>query len=464
MQATTNCLSQITTAKSQTDLFLTALNADLSDLAKYSNPQRLLRWQTDPNTNQEYLHEPSPSNLDTAAERGRALGQLAADIYWTTAYLSANIGYRGLDTLAGPIIRIIEPGSKVSGFLTDLLGDGKAFSDYMADVYEKEARENPYRYLGYDELNGICFRYSEKCTDKKTGIPYLNENYNGPKDTPGSEKDPGKGPFELPGLELNLDPTLPDDDLSGVDPNGPESGEIIEGSDGVLVTIDPDADPEAFLKACVKKEEAALIRSIGTTRIAIDEADSGPVTEVEKREDAERKLMMGMCDKEYFGKEYCDVWKQERWRVPVTPEMQQNLQTMQAIRFAACPRPGAGRLDLSCDKARKELDKRYVVDDLGVMVVGALFPAPQSPILKVAPLRINQAAWRPEKNTSSIFLPPVKVAAIGPITLPSVTRIGPPTARLPPFITLTTTRRPLTTPKLSTTIKIIPTRILTPTQ
>ncbi|KAK3987983.1 hypothetical protein QBC44DRAFT_399217 [Cladorrhinum sp. PSN332] len=465
MQATTNCMAQISASQAQTDAFLAGLNADLSDLAKYGNAQRVLRWKTDTKTGEEYLREPSPSNIDTAGERGREKGKLAADLYWTTAYLSANIGYRGLDALAGPIIRVIEPGGKVVGFLNDILGDGEAFANYMADVYDKEARENPYRYLGYDELSGVCYRYSEICTDTKTGIPYVNENYKGPPDTPGSEKDPGKGPFEVPKLELNLDPNLPDDDTTGVDPNGPDSGETIEGPDGILVTIDPDADPEAFLKACVKKEEAALIKSIGMTRLAINEMDAGPVTEAEKRHDAEIKLMMGMCDKEYFGKEYCDAWKQEKWRVPVTPEMHQNLQTMRAVRFAACPRPGAGRFDLSCDEARKELDKRYVVDELGVMVIGALFPASQSPIVRVAPLHFNPASsWRPGKNASGLFLPPVAVAAIGSVKLPSVTRITPAPTRLPGPNTLTTTRRPLTTPRLQTTIRAFPTRLITPTR
>lgn len=459
MQATTNCMAQISASQAQTDNFLAGLNADLSDLAKYGNAQRVLRWQTDITTGDQFIREPSPSDIDKAAERGREKGKLAADIYYTTAYLAVNIGYRGLDIVSPPALKLAEPGAGTADMLNSFLGDEKALADYLADVYEKEAREHPYRYLEWDELSGVCYRYAETCTDTSTGVPYLNTIDGGSKDTPGSEQtDPGKGPFELPALELNLDPTLPDDDTTGVDPNGPDSGGIIERPDGTAVTIDPDADPEAFLKACVKKEEAALIKSIGTTRIAVDELQSGPVTEAEKREDAERKLLMGMCDREYFGKEYCDVWKQEKWRVPVTPEMQQNLQTMRAVRFAACPRPGAGRLDLSCDEARKELDKRYAVNELGVMVVGALFPAPQSPILKVAPLQFDAgASWRTGKNPAGVFLSPVKVVTVGLVKLPSATRF-------PGLKTLTTTRRPFTTPRLTTTIRIIPTRLITPTR
>ena len=216
------------------------------------------------------------------------------------------------------------------------------------------------------------------------------------------------------------------------------------------------------MKACVASEERSIIRQVGSKRTIADA--HGPLTREEKKASAEWNLRRGLCDKVYYGEEYCAQWKQEKWRVLVDEQTQLNMEASRAARWAMCPRPGGETaLHMSCEKAKTELEKRYALDEMGSMLVGALFsPWVGPPMKRFAPVNLGRgivpvqgagklALYSSQKiNTDrvgvlgqvekpikgkGVFLSPVQlpVQAGKPIK-PTISRIVKP---------LTTTRRPV---------------------
>lgn len=213
------------------------------------------------------------------------------------------------------------------------------------------------------------------------------------------------------------------------------------------------------MKACVADEERTIMRQVGSMRTIAD--SRGPVTEQEKRTAAESNLRRGMCDKAYFGEEYCAQWKQDKWRVPLSPEIQSDMAAVRAMRLTMCPRPGGATTPISCEKAKQELDKRYAYNELGVMMTGALFsPWSGPPVKQFLPIEFGRrtitAGSSHSGGSASVFLVPVKVAALpslGVVKKPSLTRLP---------LTITTTMRPIVTPRPGRPLTTRLTRLVTP--
>ncbi|KAK0652505.1 hypothetical protein B0T16DRAFT_406299 [Cercophora newfieldiana] len=458
MQATINCMSQIEASQQQVAALTTALNADPSDMAKYGHSSSGgTKWVN--GKNGDYTRDPSPANIEVAADRGRKQGELAASVAWTTTYLAVTVGYGGIGQQID-LIGLSEFASGIGDMAVAALGTQAAYETVLGDMYEAHARQNPQYYVEEEEMTGICYRHERTCHDAN-GKEYFNNHYEAPDSSAPSVVKPGaEGAFGNPGSqELDTNPILESDDTSGVDPDGFwKEDNIMDIPDGTLTTIDPDHDPDAFLKSCVASEERTILRQIGSTRTVSD--SRGPVTEEEKRASAESNLRRGMCDKAYFGEDYCARWKQEKWRVPLDPEMQRDMVAVRAMRFAMCPRPGGATMGMSCEKAKQELDKRYALNELGTMMTGALFsPWSGPPVKQFLPVNFGRktaaAGGTHSSGSGAIFLPPVQVAVPPPpgFVRPSVTRLRE---------TFTTVFRPVVTPRPGSPLTTRLTRLVMP--
>ncbi|KAK0619097.1 hypothetical protein B0T14DRAFT_602987 [Immersiella caudata] len=441
MQATINCMSQIEASQQQIDALTAALNTDPSDMAKYGHSSSGTKWYN--GNDGEYRRDPSPADIEVAADRGRKQGELIAAVAWTTTYVAVTVGYGGIGQQID-LIGLSEFSSGVGDMALAALGGQAQYETALGDYYEAHARKNPQYYLEDEEITGICPRNGQVCRDAN-GKEYFNTMSETKDPSAPSVLEPGEeGSFGGPGsLELDTNPIPGGDDTSGVDPDGFwKEDNIMDIPDGTLTTIDPDRDPDAFMKSCVASEERTILRQIGSMRTVAD--SHGPVTEEEKRIAAESNLKRGMCDKIFFGEEYCARWKQEKWRVPLDPEMQSDMVAVRAMRLAMCPRPGGATMAMSCEKAREELDKRYALNELGVEMAGALFSPWAGPVVKqFLPLNFGRrtitAGGTLSGGPGAVFLPPVQIAA-----LPSGF-VRPTVTRLPQ--TFTTSFRTLVTPR-----------------
>jgi len=101
---------------------------------------------------------------------------------------------------------------------------------------------------------------------------------------------------------------------------------------------------------------------MGVIHKAWSELD-GPTTEAEKKEQKEVQLLMGICDKEYWGEAYCFKWKQENWSVPMDPELKDAVSGFAMVRQMLCPR-SSGSKEMDCKESGQELAKRYYMTDL----------------------------------------------------------------------------------------------------
>ncbi|KAK4445808.1 hypothetical protein QBC34DRAFT_471670 [Podospora aff. communis PSN243] len=413
MQATINCMSQIDASQQQIDALTDALNADPAEMAKYghSSSGGGTKWFVGKD-GEEYRRDPSPANIEVAAERGRRQGEVIAAVAWTTTYLAVTVGYGGIGAEID-LIGLSEFASGVGDMATAALGGQEQYERVFGDWYEARARRDPGGYLEEEEVTGVCPRRGK---NGETGAP------------------------------------------SVVESTAAEEDNIEDIPDGTLTTIDPDRDPDAFMKACVASEERTILRQVGSMRTVAD--SQGPVTEEVKRIAAESNLKRGMCDKAFFGEEYCSHWKQEKWRVPLDPEMQRDMAAVRAMRLAMCPRPGGATMAMSCEKAREELDKRYTLNELGIEMAGALFSPWAGPRVKqFLPLdfgrRTITAGGAKPGGSGTVFLPPVQVRAPLPpgFVRPTPTRLQE---------TFTTSFRPVVTPRPVSPVTTRRTRLVTP--
>lgn len=208
MQATVNCLSQIEASEQQITALTTGINADPSDMAKYGHSSSgSTTWIN--GKNGEYTRDPSPENIEVAAERGRKQGELVASVAWTTTFLAVTVGYGGIGQQID-LIGLSEFASGIGDMALAALGNQAAYETAIGDMYEAHARKNPQYYLEQEEMTGVCYRHEQVCHDTN-GKEYFNSHYEAKDPSAPSVVEPGEGgSFGDPGSqELDTNP-IPD--------------------------------------------------------------------------------------------------------------------------------------------------------------------------------------------------------------------------------------------------------------
>lgn len=145
--------------------------------------------------------------------------------------------------------------------------------------------------------------------------------------------------------------------------------------------MDPNTDPNQFLRECVRQEEQKIIQVTG----AEHKAEDLPLTEAEKLERAGQQLLLGFCDREVLGHDECRRWEETHHTEPLDPEAR--VVTRKVFgQMWACP----GRrltqenvLDLSpCEKALQDARSRFAMDPTWNVAVSNAF-APGKKTIKI---------------------------------------------------------------------------------
>ena len=213
MQATVNCMSQIEASEAQLSILTAAFNTNPSDMAKYGHSgSGGVNWVKDEKG--YHTQDPSPSDIEIAAERGRERGELAAAYGWSATHMAVKIGYGGIDTLI-PVLGLLEVGAGMADLLTATLGNQAAYEAVIGDMFEAHARKNPELYLTKEEITGDCYRHQKVCYDAD-GKEYFNNHYETSNTSPPSTIEPGPDDKFDPGNnKVDMNPILDGEFLLG---------------------------------------------------------------------------------------------------------------------------------------------------------------------------------------------------------------------------------------------------------
>ncbi|KAI5449140.1 hypothetical protein NCC49_005278 [Naganishia albida] len=164
-------------------------------------------------------------------------------------------------------------------------------------------------------------------------------------------------------------------DDEGLDPVLTDTPDIPDDENIARPMLDFDAKTQ--LTSCIEKASRDILKAIGTTDIAA--WYDMPKSEADLREEAERNLRFGLCDRAYWGEEYCRKWKFERDTEEIPPDMLAEMQERKkkhledqarGVNCDVAPRPGQETL---CHRVQQEIFKRYVVDDFTDKMVKSAF-------------------------------------------------------------------------------------------
>ena len=125
------------------------------------------------------------------------------------------------------------------------------------------------------------------------------------------------------------------------------------------------------LKKCIEDEERKLIDKIGTMDIAA--WYDVPKSDAEIKAEKDKQLKNGLCDKVYYGEDFCRKWKIERDSEEIPPDMQMDLDLFKQLRALSCPPNSHPERETFCHHVQQEVLKRYFVDDLGEKMVDRAF-------------------------------------------------------------------------------------------
>jgi hypothetical protein len=134
-----------------------------------------------------------------------------------------------------------------------------------------------------------------------------------------------------------------------------ESGEALDAQDELDIRRAlEDIEVKTAMEKCQAEEEANLWRTIGSSSF-VDNDLTGDISE----DTANRLLDQGICDRTYFGADYCIEWKNRLAEVPVDP-----LLIHEAVEWGNASQlcPVNVYLPRGC-VAKQELWKKYVVKE-----------------------------------------------------------------------------------------------------
>lgn len=166
------------------------------------------------------------------------------------------------------------------------------------------------------------------------------------------EKDPEKPPEEKPPPD-----NVSEDDSDGSGSEFDATAEDVDIKDDIEATpVLQDETTRTAMQRCQESEEQKLWKAIGVT-----ETDPNAQPLHDEADAAERLKRLGACDKQYYGEEACNEWKQDLWKEPLRPEEQDQLNGYKK-RSSVCPGNAVSRED--CNAAKQELFKHYVLPDV----------------------------------------------------------------------------------------------------
>lgn len=390
-QATINCMSKIDVSQKQEKMLLSALNADTSQISQYAlgaMPGVVKRDEAG-NT----LHF-SPSDQLKAMNIAQKRAESTARAFFEKIAPVQLFLVEQL-FLWSPLPEIGEVFSAASEKfeLEDKLNMLYNTEDHIHNMgiwYGVFAYDHPWTEV---EPTGVCPPHDPQCYDIKDGnwIPFGdNPDYTDPDVTKHhDEEGPDPDSFDTSDTELDMNPEKkePPPTHDGVDTppvEAPEDPEDIRAEDEGIVEPDAEAEKNLYMKQCVDNEEAKLIRQIGTVRKSNSEI---PVTEEDKKQNAERELQAGFCDKLYWGDSYCKGWKQDRWTTPMDSETLNTIDQIGYIQNWLC-RPSV-YTHIMCDLTKQELDKRYDMNQIWEKTTSVLFGINAPPIKHPVPIEFE---------------------------------------------------------------------------
>jgi len=257
--AATNCLAQIEASAEHTRLILTALNANVDDLAKYSSPSHKTPQKKRDENGNVYYEDASPSDREKAAKENKEreikkagenydmmVRVVGLCVEGTVAIIASKIP--GGNTAA----KLISP--PIAGFAGGLvegaiLGPKDEYVEKKGDRAFVDAYNDPEGHGA--KLTGTCEVKEQQCRDAD-GLPYKdNPHYDSGEGMSGDnhdDDDDNNDPFDSD-LDVGADPGT---ESPGGDDTGDNQAPIDELDKEI--TVDPNSDPEAYMRQCTSKE------------------------------------------------------------------------------------------------------------------------------------------------------------------------------------------------------------------
>ncbi|KAJ5465956.1 hypothetical protein N7530_009743 [Penicillium desertorum] len=166
----------------------------------------------------------------------------------------------------------------------------------------------------------------------------------------------------------------------------------VDLTDEIIATpILQDEMTRTAMQDCQESVEAELWEEIGSVSI-----DPNAQTPEEDKDEAEHLMLMGICDKEYYGEKACSKWKNTMQQIPLEPEVKASMDDYIKT-HRGCPVNVVSKQD--CHRAKQELLKRYAFPDIFVESVKDIFkPGKAIPWLPRADLGLSKAKndFKPE--------------------------------------------------------------------
>lgn len=377
-QATANCMSKIAASQAQTDALRAAFNVDPAEMAKYADLQTSYTVRL-PNGELVIKHA-SPSDVDKAM--GMARKEWTSNAEQIEKYVTMTNGV--LASKFGVPVGLAVGGVTIAAFGSDW---GEKWGNYGA----VDGARYPEKYL--KSYTGECKPSLQTCVDKGS-IPareYLNPFYKKPDLNVDNENDNQQTTKDLFDMTLDLEPERTDQATTAEPAPATQDGSAPTAeAEESNVHIDPNADPDRYLKMCVREEEALITKQIGTVREDPNASTNGFFSEEDKRKNADSQLRMGLCDNTYWPAGFCEQWKRDLQVIPLDPDVQQAMAMFKQLQLLSCPRLDGSDLSVPCDEARQELNKRYDMSQAWEKEISSIFASKAPPIKNPIPIDFDR--------------------------------------------------------------------------
>lgn len=184
------------------------------------------------------------------------------------------------------------------------------------------------------------------CTNEHGSETDTHGNEIPPLELSGQPKPPPSGNFEQP--VGTFDPMLPE--TQDFDPTAAPPPEP-----NVATPFLDDQVTKTSLEKCQDEMERKLWKQVGSKT-----TDPDAESPEDQKLTAEENLKRGVCDTSFFGREFCQDFKQKQWKVPLPPDQLQSVEEAIA-RNTPC---AINFVEMSeCRRASEEIKMRFVVHE-----------------------------------------------------------------------------------------------------